>query len=71
MEKLTPNVVECYYKQNDRCIKEQFINRIKYDIMMSEIIKESVAMKNTSDIKSDTVLTLLKGVEDEKSQSSC
>ena len=36
---------ECEYKEGDKRLKEQFINRINDDKMMSEIIKELTTIK--------------------------
>ena len=47
---------ECKHKENDKLIKEQFINGINDEAMTNEIIKELTSIKNTSDVPNTQVL---------------
>ena len=38
-------VAQCNYKENDKCLKEQFINRINGDIMTSKDNKKTIYLK--------------------------
>ena len=69
MGRLKIKVAECYYKENVMCLKEQFINGSNDDIMASELIKELMAVMNTSDITGDVVLTWAKTVQAQRSQT--
>ena len=53
------NKSKCCYKEKDRRLKDQFINSINdYDDndMMTEIMRELTAIKNTSEITSKQML---------------
>ena len=49
---------DCKYQEDDRRFKEQFINGMNDKTVISEIIKEFVAIKNTIEVTSEQVLAL-------------
>ena len=56
MKGLRLKVAKCNYKENDRNIKEQFINGMNDDSMMDDTIRKLMAAKNICDITSDANL---------------
>ena len=50
MGRLKVKAAEYNFKENNRCLKEQFINGINDITMTVEVIKELMTVKNTSDI---------------------
>ena len=49
---------ECEYKENDRRQKEQFINSINNDEMMTDITLELTSVKKTSEVVIDPGINL-------------
>ena len=60
---------ECKYEKNDRYLKEKFINVI-IDLMMTKIIKELKAIKDTSTINSEQVILWGKVGRGQRSQTA-
>ena len=69
MWRLRIKAVQWNYKQNDRCLKEQFINGIKSDAVTCENCKEFTVVKNASEIIGDTVLISVRRVEAQRSRT--
>ena len=51
---------KCEYKERDRRLKEQFINGINDDDMITENIRELTVIKRTNEITSKQVLSWAK-----------
>ena len=54
---------ECGFKEKDRKLKEQFINDISDDDIMTEIIKELIATKKINEITGDKLLSCVRTAE--------
>ena len=53
-------LADCNYKETDRCLKEQYINGMKDDTIMTEIIRGLMAIYDTSSVTSGQVLAWTK-----------
>ena len=56
MGRLRLEVVECNYREVDRQLKEQFIDRLNNNDMFTEIIRELTKAKESANITSELVL---------------
>ena len=68
MGQLRVRVTKFTYKERDKRLKEQTINGINDQVMMAEIIKEPTAIKVTSEVTSELVLSCAKKIEPQQSQ---
>ena len=57
------NKSQCVHKEKDRRLKEQFINDINDDNMMTEILRKLTIIKGTNDLTIDQVLAWARRVE--------
>ena len=55
MDHLRMKVKKCGYKEKDRRLKDQFINGINNDYIMTECYRELTVVKKTSEITTDQV----------------
>ena len=60
---------ECGYKEKDRILKEQFINDINDDDIITDIIRELKAIKDT-ETTSEQVLPWAGNVEEQRAQKA-
>ena len=63
MGRLVIMEAECKYKELDKHLKEQFINGLKDDGMMVEIVWEHTSVVNTSSVTSTEVMVWARRVE--------
>ena len=61
---------ECEYKQREKRMKEQFINELNYNKIITEIIKELTTIKKTNEITGDQMLSWTKRVEAQTAQKA-
>ena len=62
--------IECYYKELDRQLKQQFIHGLNDTDMLREIIQELTKIQENTEITSESVLSLAKGVAAQRTQSA-
>ena len=60
MGRLRIKAAKCKYKETDRHLKEQLINRINDDMVTAEIIREHTAINDTSSVPSTQVINICK-----------
>ena len=56
--------------KNDRILKEQFVNGINDDDMMTDIIREWTAIKKTNEVTSEQVLAWTRRMEAQRTQKT-
>ena len=63
MDQLRIKVNECSCQDDDRWLKQQFMNGIKNKAMTSNIIKKLTAIKNADEVTSEQVLAWARRME--------
>ena len=56
MDRLRTKAADCKYKEYDRLLTEQFINRLNDDGMVDEILKEANILQDIEDASCEYVL---------------
>ena len=60
--------VNCIYKEHDRRVTDQFINDLGNEVIIKEITREIIALKDTNEVNSDQILMWAKRVEAQRVQ---
>ena len=66
MDTIRLSATECNYKEIDRQLKKQFIDRLNYNDMLVEIKRQLTNTEEYKDVTSEQVLAWEKGVEAQK-----
>ena len=62
---------ECRYKEQDRKLKEKFINNTDDNNMITEITRELTSIKNLKEITSEQVLCWVKELWNKDPRKQC